>query len=201
MKGELVRFTLARAGLAISTLVVASASPCIAQTQLSSLEELRTALAPGDLITVVSADGPPIAGRLIRFGDADLDLGVVHTHTSPGRGLRTVAIPLGAIQSLERRRDPARNGAAIGAGVGAGFSGALFAYAFVVDRNEMDEWTPAYLGAAAVFTGIGALIGSTIDATRSKPHITFEPTSPEKAKVSVRPVYLQRRGIALAVSF
>jgi hypothetical protein len=190
------------AGLGISALIGAiSASPCIAQTRVGSLEELRNALAPGDLITVVSADGQPVAGRLIRFGDADLDLRVVNKHTSPERGPQKVTMPLGAIQSLERRRDPVRNGAAIGAVVGAGFGGAMFAYAFVVDRNEMDEWTPLYLGAAAVYTGIGALIGWAMDATRSKPHITFEPSSRRKAQVRVRAVYLRGRGIALAVSF
>jgi hypothetical protein len=193
-----VRFPWAGGMLAIFTLI---ATPCVAQTHLRSLEDLRNALAPGDLITVVSEDGQPITGRLIRFGDADLDLRVGSKHPSPEGGLRDVTMPVSAIQSLERRRDPARNGAALGAGVGAGVGGAMFAYAFVVDRNEMDEWTPAYLGATAVFTGMGALIGWAIDATRSKPHIAFEPSSPGKAKVSMQPVYLRRRGIGLAVSF
>ncbi len=201
-KGEPVRITWPGFVLVISTLTGAMGeSPGLAQTSVGSLEELRNALAAGDLITIVSADGQPIAGRLIRFGEADLDLRVVNKDTSPRRGPWNVTMPLDAIRSLERRRDSARNGAAIGAGVGAGFGGALFAYAFVVDRNEMDEWAPLYLGAAAVSTGIGALLGWAIDATSSKPHITFEPSSHRKAKVSVTPVYLRGRGIALAVSF
>ena len=201
MKGELVRFTLARAVLAVSTLIAVSESPCIAQTRVSALEELRNALAPGDLITVVSADGQPIAGRLLRFGEADLDLQVVNKPGSPERRPRNVTMPLGAIQSLERRRDSVRNGAAIGAGIGAGFGAAMFTHAYVIDRNEIDEWAPLYLGAAVVYTGIGALIGWAIDAARSKPHITFEPSPQGKAKVRVQPVYLRGRGIALAVSF
>jgi hypothetical protein len=202
MKGEPVGFTVSRVALVISTLIGAiSASPCTAQTRVRSLEGLRDALAPGDLITIVSADGQPMAGRLMRIGQADLDLRVVNTHTSPERGPRNVTMPLDAIQSLERPRDSARNGTAIGAGVGAAFGGAMFAHAFVIDRNEMDEWAPLYLGVAAVTTGIGALIGWAIDATRSKPHITFEPFAQGKAKVSVQPVYLRGRGIALAVSF
>jgi hypothetical protein len=199
MKGEPVRFTLAYVVLSISTLI--GASPCIAQTRMTSLEELRHALAPGDSIIIVPADGQPVAGRLIRLGEADLDLRVVNKHTPRERGPRDITIRLNAIQSLERRRDSVRNGAAIGAGIGAGFGGAMFTYAYVIDRNEMDEWAPLYVGAAVVYTGIGALIGWAIDAASSKPHITFEPSSQGKTKVSVQPVYLRGRGIALAVSF
>lgn len=197
-----MRFTLAYVVLPISTLIGAiGASPCIAQTRATSLEELRHALAPGDSIIIVPADGQPVAGRLIRLGKADLDLRVVNKHTPRERGPRNVTVPLNAIQSLERRRDSVRNGAAIGAGIGAGFGGAMFTYAFVIDRNEMDEWAPLYVGAAVVYTGIGALIGWAIDAASSKPHVTFEPSSQGKTKVSVQPVYLRGRGIALAVSF
>ena len=56
-----------------------------------------------------------------------------------------VTMPLDFIQSLERRRDCARNGAAIGAAIGIGFGGAMFAYAFAIDRNEIDEWAPSIL--------------------------------------------------------
>jgi hypothetical protein len=202
MKGEPVRFTLAHAVLGISTLIgVTSALPCIAQTRVTSLEELRGTLAAGDLITIVRADGPPTAGRLIRLSEADLDLRVVNKRTPQDRGPRNVTVPLNTIQSLERRRDSVRNGAAIGSGFGAGFGGAMFTYAFLIDRNEMDEWAPLYVGAAVVYTGIGALIGWAIDAASSKPHIMFEPSSQRKTKVSVQPVYLRGRGIALAVSF
>jgi HAMP domain-containing protein len=172
------------------------ASPCIAQTRLTSLEELRRELAAGDFITIVPAVGQPIAGRLMRLGDADLD------RRTPGeRVSRNLTISLNGIQSLERPRDSARNGAAIGAGIGAGFGGAMFVYAFVIDRNEMDEWAPLYLRAAAIYTGIGAVIGWTIDAAKSKPHIRFEPSSGGKPKVSVHPAYSRSRGIAVAVSF
>ena len=200
-----MRSTLAHVTLVISTLIVAfgaiGASPCIAQTRVTSLEELRRELAAGDFITVVPAVGQPVAGRLMRFGDVDLDVRLANKRTPQERGPRDVTIPLDAIQSLERPRDSARNGAAIGAGIGAGFGGAMFVHAFVVDRNEMDEWAPLYVGAAAVCTGIGALIGWAIDAANSKPHIRFDASSGGRTKVSVQPVYSRRRGIALAVSF
>jgi hypothetical protein len=157
-------------------------------------------LAPGDSIVIVPADGQAIAGRLRRLGEADLEL-VVNNRTPRERGNLNVTIPLNAIRSLERRRDSVRNGAAIGAGIGAGFGGAMLTYAYVIDRNEADEWAPFYAGAAAVYTGIGALIGWAMDAASSKPHITFDPSSQAKMKVTVQPVHPPGRGIALALSF
>jgi HAMP domain-containing protein len=193
---------VARRTLGISMLIGAlGASPCIAQTRVTSLEELRRELAAGDFITIVPAVGQPIAGRLMRLGDADLDVRPVDRRTPRDRVSRNLTISLNGIQSLERPRDSARNGPAIGAGIGAGFGGAMFVYAFVIDRNEMDEWAPLYLRAAAIYTGIGALIGWTIDAAKSKPHIRFEPSSGGKPKVSVHPSYSRSRGFALAVSF
>ena len=203
MKGVPVRFAFAHVILAISALIgTISAPPCIAQTRVTSLEDLRRTLAAGDVVTIVPAIGQPLAGRLMRLGDADLDVRVVNERTSPDRRLRDITISLDDIQSLERRRDSSRNGAAIGAGIGAWLGAAMFAYGFAVDRNEMDEWAPFYGTAAAVYSGIGALIGWAIDAANSKPHIRFEPfPGGGRTKVRVQPVYSRGRGIAVAVSF
>lgn len=199
-----VRSTLAHVRL-VTSLIVAfgaiGASPCVAQTRLASLEDLRRELAVGDFITVVADGGQPVAGRLMRLGSGDLDVRLVNTRTSQERVPRVTTIPLNAIQSLERPRDSARNGAAIGAGIGAGFGAAMFVHAVVVDRNEMDEWAKSYVEAAAVCTAIGALIGWATDAANSKPHLRFDASSQERKKVSVQPLYSRGRGIGLAVSF
>ena len=183
----------------IAALLAMSATLSMAQTRVPSLEDLRRELAPGDVITLVPAAGAPVAGRLTRIGNDDIELRLGE-RASRQRGLRDLTIPLDTILSLERPRDPSRNGAILGAGVGAGVGGALFLYALAVDRNEIDEWAGYYAGAAAVCTGIGALIGWTVDAAHSKPHIKFEASSKGKAIVSVRPVYSRGRGLALVVS-
>ena len=199
MKGEPLGSTLAHVTLVSSTLIAGfgliGVSPGTAQTRVTSIEELRRELATGDFITVFTAVGEPVAGRLMRLGNVDLDVRLVNK-----RGPRDVTIPFNAIQSLERPRDSARNGAAIGAGIGAGFGGAMFIHAFVIDRNEIDEWATLYVGAAAVCTGIGALIGWAVDSASSKPHIRFDASSGGRTKVSLQPVYSRGRGIALAVS-
>jgi len=174
--------------------------PADAQTRVTSLDALRRELAAGDFITVVPSAGAPIAGRLIRLGTAALDVRLVE-RTPTGRVAQDVTVALDAIHSLERPRDPVRNGALLGAGIGAGLGGALFLQALAVDRNEIDEWAPFYAGATAACTGIGALIGWAVDAARSKPHIRFEAPSKERATLRVQPLYSQARGIGLAVSF
>jgi hypothetical protein len=76
----------------------------------------------------------------------------------------------------------------------------MFVHALVIDRNEIDEWATFYVGAAAICTGIGALIGWALDAANSKPHVRFDASSGRRTTVSVQPVYSRRGGIALAVS-
>jgi len=194
-----VRRITARVTLWLITVV--TASPCVAQTPVTSLEELRRALAPGDWLTVVPVDGEPLGGRLIRLGEADLDLDVPPTGAARDRGSRRLTMPLDAVRSLERRHDSVRNGATIGAAIGAGVGGAMFAYAFAVDRNEADEWAPAYAGVAAAATGVGALIGWMVDAANSKPHVRFDRSSIGSPVVSVHPLVRRRGGMAIAVSF
>ena len=200
-----MRSTLAHVTLVAATLIAAfgsiGASPCTAQTLVRSIEDLRRELAPGDFITVVPAVGQPVAGQLMRFGPADLDIRPAGKRPSNERGPRDVTIALTGLQSLERPRDSARNGAALGAGIGAGFAGAMFVHAMVIDRNEMDEWAPLYLGFTAMSTGIGALLGWAIDAANSKPHIRFDTSSGRRTRVHVQPVFSRGRAIALAVSF
>ena len=199
-----MRSALAHVRWVTSALIVAfgaiGASPCVAQTRVASLEELRRELAVGDFITVVPDGGQPVAGRLIRLGSVDLDIRLVNKRTPQEPGPRDATIPLNGIQSLERPRDSARNGAAIGAAIGAGFGAAMFVHAMVIDRNEMDEWATPYIGAAAVCTTIGALIGWATDAANSKRPVRFEARSRESRKLSVQPLYSRGRGIGLSVS-
>jgi hypothetical protein len=186
----------------LSVIVAAvCATPCVAQTRLTSPAELERELAEGDLITVVQASGPPVAGRVLRVTADSLTMRPVTKPAVQGTAFRDLTISLSAIQSLERPRDPVRNGALIGAGVGAGVGGAMFLTAFVIDRNEMDEWAPFYLGAAAACTGMGALIGWAVDAARSKPGLRFEAASGRRATFAVQPLRARGAGIRLTVAF
>jgi hypothetical protein len=166
------------------------------------LDEFAHELRPGDFISVVRTNGESVSGRLQRVGDADLEVQTEGPQSGgqPRRRLE-VTIPLGAVRSVERRRDSTRNGTLIGAAVGAGVGFGFLIRAGAVDANEADEWAAGYLAFAGVTTGVGALAGWAIDAARSRPHIRFD--APPRQGLTIRPVPLLARGsgVALAVSF
>src|SRR5262245_30631628 len=130
-----------------------TAWPCAAQTRLTSLEDLRRALTAGDVVTIVPAAGAPVVGRLVRLGTLDLDVQLLGKQPPQSSGPREMTIMFSAIRSLERPRDPVRNGTVLGTAVGAGFGAGMFLTALATDRNELDEWAPIYAGFAAVSTG------------------------------------------------
>ena len=66
MHATLTRVVLALA--LVSGLVSIDAPALVAQTRVTSLEDLRRELATGDLITIVPKVGAPVAGRLTRLG-------------------------------------------------------------------------------------------------------------------------------------
>lgn len=191
-----------RVGLLLATIVaIGLAEPIAAhaQVRVATLDELRRTLDPGDVIWVQQTSGESNKGRLLSLGNSDLTILAETQQSGPHRRVE-ITIALTAIQSLERRRDSSRNGALIGAGVGAGLTGAMFVHALVVDRNELDEWAPIYLGYGAVCTGIGALVGWAIDSGRSKTHVRFDAQAP-RLQVRVAPLVSRGRGLALTLSF
>jgi hypothetical protein len=192
---------LSRALLIPAAILGLDTTAVLAQTRIGSLDALRDRLAPGDFVSLVQIDGETIAGRLLRVGATELDLRTAAPRPSgQTRGPLDRTIALDAIQSLERPRDPSRNGALLGAAIGAGVGGGMFASALAVDRNEVDEWAPIYLGYTAAFTGLGALLGWALDSMHSKPHVTYR-ASPSRASVQLMPLPSRARGIALGVSF
>jgi hypothetical protein len=177
-----------------------AAQPVAAQVRVSSIDEVRQALSPGDTVSVVQTTGGVVKGRILGLGITDLEIRPEAEDRSGGPR-RDVRIPLDAIQSIERRRDPPRNGALIGAGVGAGITGAMLIAAVAVDRNEIDEWAPIYLGYGVAFSGLGALIGWAVDAGRSKPAVRYDRPASESSRVTVAVSPRGRRGVAVIVSF
>jgi hypothetical protein len=111
----------------------------IPQVQVETVEELRPALAPKDLVSIVQTSGDVVTGQLVRFGNIDLEVRAAPASTAQPRRFQTLTIPHGTIRSVERLPDSSKNGALTGAGIGAGTTVAMFLHAFAVDRNEMDE--------------------------------------------------------------
>lgn len=173
-----------------------------AQVRVTTLDELRQALSPGDTLSVVETTGGTVKGQLLQVGPDDLRIRTVpFAAADRRRPPLEITIPLGTIQSLERPRDPSRNGTLIGAGIGAGTSLAMFIHAAAVDYNEIDEWAPAYLVGAGVLTAIGALAGWAIDRAHSKPRLMF--VAPSARSTTAHAITRPGRGagIVLVVSY
>jgi hypothetical protein len=180
--------------------VICLAAPALAQSRAVTLEELRQALAPGDHVSLVRTDAEPLTGQLVQVGDRELRI-IVPSKSEQPRLQLDVTIPYEEVLSLDRRRDPSRNGALIGAAIGAGFVGTLFGVGVTIDRNEIDEWGPIYLGYGVVFTGAGALVGWAIDRAHSKPAVRYDKSSGQTTMIRVVPLGFRGRGVALSVSF
>jgi hypothetical protein len=132
-------FPCVRAGLVlVVTLELVAPALANAQVRVGTPDELPGILGPGDLISVVHTGGVSVRGRVLRLGDTDLDIRTDTREPSGQQRHLDVKIPLAAIQSLERPRDPLRNGVLIGAAVGAGCVGAMFGYA-VGGRPQRDR--------------------------------------------------------------
>jgi hypothetical protein len=184
----------------IVALDLIGASPVFAQMRISTLDELRRELSPGDVVSLVKTTGESVRGRLVRFADTALDIRS-ETRQVTGKQRLDVTVPYGTIRSLERPRDSSRNGVLVGAGIGAGVSLGMFIYAAAVDYNEIDEWGPIYLAMGAVYSGVGALVGWAIDSAHSKPHVRFNAPSAETMSIRVAPLLARRKGMVLVLSF
>jgi hypothetical protein len=152
----------------------AGAATALAQVRLSSVDDVRREVAAGDVVTIGRGAADPIEGRLVRIGDTTLEVRAEARTTAGQRQRLDLTIPFRELTSLERRRDPSRDGTLIGAGVGGGVSLAMFIYAAAVDYNDIDGWGAPYLAGGAIVTGIGAVVGWAIDRARSKPHVRFD---------------------------
>jgi hypothetical protein len=175
-------------------LLLVGATSAFAQVRLSTVEDARHEVKAGDVISVDRATGQPVTGKLIRFGETELDI-------QPRGSRHVVTIPLDDLRSLERPRDTSQNGALIGAGIGGGTVLAAFVWAVAVDRNEIDEWGPGYAVSGALYTGLGALIGWAIDRANSKPHVRYDTPSATSPTIHVAPLFVHGPGIGVTVSF
>ena len=203
--GGLMPSKLLSTSLPIPALIVVlhllGSAPALAQVRITTLDELRRELSRGDVVSLVQTTGDAVKGRLLRVGDADIDIRIETQPRGQERRHLDITVPLSAIQSLDRPRDSSRNGALIGAGIGGGVTLGMFVWAVSVDRNEIDEWGSIYLGMGVLYTGIGALTGWAIDAAHSKRHIRFDAPSTGTMTIRVAPLLSRARGMSVVVAF
>ena len=150
-----------------------------------SLEEL--AVLVGAQVEVVDSRGSVFKGRLIEASETGVLLNA---------GGRTVRVAAPRIEEVSRRLgDPLWNGALVGAAIGAA---PPLIWSASVDLAS-GEWTDAIL-VSALYGGIGAGIGATIDALiQLKKTVLFRAAVP---RIQIVPTLSGRqKGVALSVRF
>jgi hypothetical protein len=146
----------------------------------SAATEIRAAVKEGETVTVLDDRGQKVKGRLLDVRDDALTIEVHHQPRDA---------PYTSIVRIDRT-DSKKNGALIGLGVGAGFGIAALAGSScepgpgAILCGQPDSGN--YIATALFFGGIGAALGTGIDAVIRGTRTLYR--RPGTASLHVRPV-------------
>jgi len=168
---------------------VVAAGAAFAQNPVSEFSQIATRVRVGETVYVTDSAGREHKGMLFDLSASQLVL------ESGGKRLDFPASEVAGISW--RAPDPLRNGALIGMGIGAGLVGI-----FVL--TDCSGCGPYVFGAMAVYGGIGAAIGTGIDAITPGKKVRVYKGAGDKpaASLSFSPILSPRRkGLAATVRF
>lgn len=177
------------AGLAL--LLIAVAARAGAQEIASSFDQLRVLVKPGDTVTVRDGSGRETTGRIADLSSSSLALLV-------GGDRRDLAA--GQIDTIRQRRsDSLANGAKWGFGLGAGL-GVLVGAAIATEYE--DAGAAAIVLGSLLYGGLGAGVGTGVDAMISGNQVIYARRVSSTARVSVAPVLTrERRSVLVSLGF
>jgi hypothetical protein len=174
---------------ASSTFIATSQKSQKPVTQARSFEQLELFIAEGDTVSVAEGSGKEFSARVAGVSATELVVLV--------EGQRRVFHPDDAIRIRQRRGDSLANGTWRGFGIGAG--AALLAVA--ADDSGLANNAGWAVVAAAVYGGIGAGIGVTVDALIRKRYIIYDHGA-GASTFTISPVFGPRRaGAQVALAF
>src|SRR5262245_473689 len=159
-----------------------------AEQVVSSLEELKLLEGTKSQVTVTDGNGQEWRGTVASASETRLSLRIAgEVHQFSVGDVRSVRV---------RRKDSLVNGVLIGAAVGGALTSLLF-----LDNECRDD--PACYAAVAVYTGIGALAGLSIDALIHRDDVVYTAPAPRVGRAfTVTPfVARERSGVCLTIAF
>jgi hypothetical protein len=182
--------------LAMTTLLVCGRISAADAQQALSLEQMALLVNTGDTVTVTETSGRELKGRIGVLSPSSLTLLV-----SKGG---VISLPGAEIQTVRQRRpDPLSNGTKWGFLSGAAF-GATAAI-LAATENCYDCYPPAVFIplAAAVYGGMGAVIGLGLDAMIVREHVIYARPAAQRRTVGVSPITAagRRRGVLVSMRF
>lgn len=170
--------------------VLLAARPAGAQDIAGSFDQLRVLVKTGDRVRVTDTAGRDMSGTIADLGPLSLTLLV--------SGVRQ-DLPEAEISTIRQRRpDPLANGARWGLAIGAGL-GLLGGIALASSEPNAGALIPIV---AAVYGGIGAGIGTGVDALISSEQVIYARRAKTSARVTLRPVVTPgRRGVLVSAGW
>jgi hypothetical protein len=179
----------------VMTLLVGGLSVCVvsmecAAQQAHSFEQLQVLVKPGDNIYVTDSAGNTSKGRISELTRDSLGLMV--------KGTRRDLSESDIFEIKKWRHDSLKNGALIGAGTALTLT-TIFVAAYC-GSGGCDAGAAA--GAVLVYTGVGAAIGTGIDALIPAKQSIYHNTNRTSRKVQIRPIINRfDKGVKVAFSF
>jgi hypothetical protein len=163
-----------------------------AQGIAGSFQELRLLVGPGDTVTLVDPTGQKVSGKITDLSASSLAM-MVDGRPREWRETDVVTI-------TQRRGDSLGNGALIGLGVGAALAGIGSA---VYAANTVGDTGGGEVAAViAIYGGIGAGIGTGVDALIAKPRLIFDRRAGAGVSLTIAPeIGRARAGARLSVAF
>ena len=173
----------------IAGVLILVAATADAQELAGTFDQLRVLVKPGDTLTVVDKAGQRVQGKVSSLSSSALNLTVSGT---PRQFFDT------DVDTIEKRgADSLRNGALIGLAIGGGL-GAVAGYAIAVDDGVAGGFAAV---AAMMYGGIGAGIGTGIDALIEGHRVIYARSTPRSARFSIAPMFNgKRKGVLVRLA-
>lgn len=165
-----------------------AATSAQAQELAGTFEQLRVLVKAGDTLTVTDTAGQPVRGKLVNLSPSSLSLNVWGTIREFQK--------LDVNTITKRGSDSLKNGALIGMAVGGG----LAAVGMALTAAEGDADAGIFVGAALVYSGIGAGIGAGVDALIEGQRVIYANPGSPRAGLSVAPMLRgPRKGVLVSL--
>jgi hypothetical protein len=168
--------------------VFLAATSAQAQELAGTFEQVRVLVKAGDTLTVTDTAGQPVRGKLVNLSSSSLRLNVSGTT----REFQKVDVNT----ITKRGSDSLKNGALIGMVIG----GSLGAVGMAVAAAQGDADAAFFVGAALVYSGMGAGIGAGVDALIEGQRVIYANPGSPRARLSVAPVLRgPRKGVLVSL--
>jgi hypothetical protein len=179
----------AATGALAAALLLLSGGEAYAQRIPRSFEQLQVLVKAGDSITVATATGEELAGRIVTLTATEL---VIMTGSGP-RSFQAGDL----LRIRQRRGDSLANGIWTGVGIGVGLA-VLGAASDDSDFFGAGFW----IFAGGAYAAMGAGIGAGVDALIRRTYVIYDSTPIPGSSISVAPLVGTRRiGAAVAWRF